>query len=390
MHQSLVASLALLVVALSPAPVTAQVELNPSHPDTYTVQHGDTLWGIAGRFLQDPWRWPQIWDANQEVGNPDLIYPGDVLQLYFRDGQPRLRKRGGMRTVKLSPKIRVTAIEEPVPTIPVGAIQPFLSRPYVLSRSQIDGAPYIVAFPDEHIVAGAGDLAYVRSISGRTGERYDIVRPGDAYRDPVSGKILGYQGRFVGDAVLEHSGDPAKIKITDMQLEAGIGDRLYSAKHEKPRTSFFPRPAPPGVHGRIISVPNGVSQIGQYNVVVLNVGTAKGVHAGHVFDVFNGGERVRDFGKEDEFHQDWRNQRFWSEETWYSPYRSDGWVPDGNPGPGFPTHAKLRKESGTVVLPYEQAGTLMVFRAFDQVSFGLIMRAQRPMFLLDAVRPPSV
>ena len=389
MRQSFLASLVLMaVVALSPYPAVAKIELNPSHPETYTVRSGDTLWGVAGRFLQDPWRWPQLWDSNRDIGNPDLIYPGDVLHLYYRDGQPRVGLRGGMRTVRLSPRVRVTPLKTPVPTIPVGAIMPFLSRPHVLDRAQIDAAPYIVAFPGEHIVAGVGDHAYVRAIDGAPGERFDIVRPGNAYLDPNTGNILGYKARFVAEAVLERPGDPATVKIASMDLEVGIGDRLLSSRKEKPQASFFPRPAPQGVKGRIISVLKGVSQIGQYNVVVLDVGTGSGVQPGHVFDVFNGGEKVWDIGRNDEFRRDWKGQRFWSEETWYGPHRSEGWMPEGEPGPGFPLHAKVRRESGSVILPYERAGTLMVFRAFDGLSFGLIMSATRPMFLLDAVRPP--
>jgi hypothetical protein len=133
---------------------------------------------------------------------------------------------------------------------------------------------------------------------------------------------------------------------------------------------------------------DGVSQIGQYNVVVLNLGTDNGVHPGHVFEVFNGGEKVRDIARSDEFRRDWKSQRFWSQETWFGDHRTEGWAPDGVPGPDFPPHQRARSKSGSVILPYERAGTLMVFRAFDRVSFGLIMSAARSMFLLDAVRPP--
>jgi hypothetical protein len=377
MHQHLVASFALLtLVAMSPIAVHAQVELNPSHPQTYRVRSGDTLWDIAGRFLKEPWRWREIWDANQSIGDPNRIYPGDVLNLYYRNGKPRIG-RGAAGSVQV-----------PVPTVPVGAVRPFLTRAYVLEKSEIDEAPYVVAFPDEHIVGGLGDYAYVRSIEARTGTRFDIVRPGDAFRDPDTGDILGYKGRFVADAVLERSGDPAKVRITRVKLETGIGDRVLSSKAGEVQASFDPRPGPRGMQGRIISVLNGVSQIGQYNVVVLNVGAAKGVRPGHVFEVFNGGETVRDIATRDSFRQDWKNQRFWSQETWFGDHRIEGWMPDGVPGPEFPPHKGARSSSGSVILPYERAGTLMVFRTFDRVSFGLVMSATRPMFLLDAVRPP--
>jgi hypothetical protein len=377
MHQTLAAILAILaVVSLPPRAIAAQVALNPSHPETYSVRSGDTLWDIAGRFLKDPWRWPQIWDSNRELGNPNRIYPGDVLKLYYRDGEPRVGRE------------RTGPVGRPVPTIPIETIRPFLTQAYVLDKREIDRAPYIVAFPGEHIVAGSGDRAYVRSIVDRAGARYDVVRPGDAYRDPDTGDILGYQARFVAQAVLERSGDPAKVRITEIELEAGIGDRVLTTMAQKPLTGLSPRPAPRAVKGLIISVLGGVSQIGRYNLVVLDVGTDDGVRPGHVFEVFNGGEKVRDVGELDEFRRDWKSQRFWSQETWFGDYRTREWAPDGVPGPDFPPHARAAKGSGSVILPYERAGTLMVFRAFDRVSFALIMSARRPMFLLDAVRPP--
>jgi len=378
MRQYLVASLALsAVLALGSVPAAAQVELIPSHPETYRVRSGDTLWDIAGRFLQDPWRWRQIWDANQGHGDPDLIYPGDVLKLYYRDGQPRVGRQTGGRSNR-----------QPVSVIPIDAIRPFLTRSYVLEKSALDRAPYVVAFPGERIVAGAGDSAYVRSISARSGERFNIVRAGDAYRDPDSGSILGYEARFIADAVLERAGDPAKVRIASMELDVGIGDRVLAAEKEKPLTGFTPRSGPRGAQGQIISVLDGVSQVGRYDVVVIDVGTRDGVRPGDVFEVFNGGERVRDLAGMDEFRSDWKNQRFWSEETWFGNHRTKGWVPEGVPGPDFPPHTRASAGTGSAILPFERAGALMVFRAFDDLSFALIMSASRPMFLLDAVRAP--
>ncbi len=53
----------------------AQVELRDGHPERYTVVKGDTLWDISARFLDRPWKWPQIWHVNPQVENPHLIYP---------------------------------------------------------------------------------------------------------------------------------------------------------------------------------------------------------------------------------------------------------------------------------------------------------------------------
>jgi len=379
-----------LIAALSASPSLAEVELNPNRPQTYTVHAGDTLWDIAGRFLRDPWRWSEIWEANREIGDPDLIYPGDVLELYYRKGQPRVGLRGGLRTVKLSPRVRVTPLQMPVPTIPLGSIQPFLTRPYVLDKAQIEAAPYVVDFPEEHIVAGLNDSVYVRSIYGETGWRYNIVRPGEPYKDPESGQILGYKALFVADAILDRPGDPAKVTIATMGLETTVGDRVLPAAHDEPFTNFLPLPAPRATKARIISVLNGVTQIGQYNVVVLNRGSRDGLQPGHVLDVYNGGQERRDQVRTDSTGWDWKGQKFWSQETWYGENRIQGWLNDElDPREPLPPHVDVRRPSNTFIRPYEQAGTLMVFRTFPRVSFALVLTASRPMHVMDAVRSPN-
>lgn len=382
-----------ILAALIALPVLAQVELNPNHPETYTVRRGDTLWGIAGRFLRDPWRWSEIWDANREVGNPNLIYPGDVLRLYFQGGQPRIgfAGGGGGRSVRLSPRVRATQLETPVPTVPIGSIRPFISRPHVLDKPAIENAPYVVSFPDRRVLGGVGDRAYVRSILGGADSRYHVVRPGGPYRDPDTGDILGYKALYIADATLVRAGDPASLRIDSMALETEIGDRVLPAGADEPLQTFYPRPGPHGRRGRIISVLNGVTQIGLHNVVVLNLGSDEGIEKGHVFDIFNGGDIVQDRVAADASKWDWKNMKFWSQEFWYGDHRTDGWLEDEpDPNAPFPLHREAHPQSEDYMLPYERAGTLMVFRTFDRVSFGLVMHASRSMNVLDTVRSPEI
>jgi hypothetical protein len=317
------------------------VALNPAHPERYTVVKGDTLWDISAMFLRDPWLWPEVWYVNPQIENPHLIYPGDELVLTYRDGRPILSLN---RKNKLSPSIRATPLDAAIPTIPIDAIAQFLTRPYVMEEHELDLAPYIVHFLDDHIVGGAGISFYARTIQDEQPVRYTIVRPGKPYKDPDTNEILGYEAAFIGDADLQRTGDPAKLLIASSALEAIIGDRLIKAEDDEPLVNFQPRAPKTDIEGRIISVLNGVSQIGQYNVVVLNKGANDGLEPGHVLQILQGGNEVRDI---------------------------------------------VKGHGETVTLPLEEAGILMVFRTFDRVSFALILRATKPLHVLDWVRPPN-
>lgn len=331
-----------------------QVTLNPNHPDRYVVVKGDTLWDISARFLNEPWRWPEVWQVNPQIANPHLIYPGDTLVLSFVDGKPQISvanensapaedpAKGS--TVKLVPQVRTTAIPTAIPAIPIDAIQQFLTRPYVADKRQLDRAPYIVDFADEHITGSPGIKAYARAIRGGDKTKFDIVRPGKPYRDARTGEILGYEALFIATSELQRTGDPATVMITNSELEVLKGDHLFKATEDKPLAKFFPSPPTRGINGSIISVLGGVNQIGQYNVVVVDRGQKDGLEVGSVLAIDQKGAVVRDTVTE--------NSR------------------------------------DTVKLPNERAGTLMIFRTFPRVSFGLVMDATKALHVNDVVRNP--
>lgn len=317
--------------------------LKANHPDRYVVQRGDTLWDISDRFLLAPWRWPEIWQVNPQIQNPHLIYPGDVIELTYVDGKPRLSlKRGSL--VKLSPRIREGALDGAIPAIPISAIQPFLSRPYVLDAAALD-SPYIVSFGQDHIVGSSDVKAYVRSLTETQPVHFDVVRPGKEYRDADTNELLGYEGLYVGSAELLKTGDPATVMLKNMELEYILGDRLVPETLETTESNFIPKAPLQPISGSIIAVLNGVSQIGQYNIVVLDRGSHDGLSAGDVLNINRRGPEIRD---------------------------------------------TVSKIAGTKVkLPDEPAGLLMVFRVFDRVSFGLVMKATDAMHLGDRVVNPE-
>jgi hypothetical protein len=372
--------------------VSAQGPLRPDHPETYVVQPGDTLWGIAGRFLHEPWRWRDVWQANPGVANPNRIYPGDVLVVDYSGGTPRIRRAGsdgGMRTVKLTPRVRVTDIDREIPSIPVNAVAPFLSRPVVTEAREIDDAPYVVGFPEEQILGGLGDTLYVRSILSTGDDRWEVLRPGQEYRDPDTNELLGFEASSVATARLERLGDPATLVVTRSRREVEIGDRVRPAREEEPIRSFFPVPAPPGARGNIISVLNGVSQIGQYDVVVLNRGAREGVEVGHVFEVYRGLELRRDPVQARRSGWNWRNESPADTSFWFGDWEIDGWNRDRpDPNAPLPLHRRTSRPSAEYIEPDSRSGVVMVFRVFPKVSFALVMRANKAMHVGEIVATP--
>ncbi|MCP3870876.1 MAG: LysM peptidoglycan-binding domain-containing protein [Gammaproteobacteria bacterium] len=341
------ASLILGLLLTWGAVAQADVAVNPTHPDRYTVVRGDTLWDIAGRFLRDPWRWPDVWHVNPQIRNPHLIYPGDVIVMSYVDGKLRLSlERGSL--VKLSPNVRSSPLDAALPSVPLDAINQFLTRPFVLDNDDLDTKPYIVSFGREHLLGSTGVKAYVRSIEDDSETRFDVVRGGVVYRDADTNEILGYEAEYVGSADLMRTGDPATIQMTSVQIEAFLGDRLLPANEGVAFDTFFPKAPNKEIRGSIISVLNGVNEIGQYNVVVLDRGASDGLVPGDVLTINQRGETVRD------------------------------------------VIIVARDAHKQVQLPDEPAGVLMVFRTFSRISFGLVMYASSSIHVKDRVVSPDL
>lgn len=322
--------------------------LRNGHPDTYTVQKGDTLWDISERFLSDPWFWPEIWYVNPEIANPHLIYPGDVISLVYIDGKPRLTVKTDDRvggTVKLSPRVREQPIESAIPTIPLGAILPFLNRTQIVQPGELDSMPYVIAGEEDRVMSSDGEKMYARGLDGvANGTGFLVVREGDVFVDPDSGETLGIEATDLGAATLTLEGDPARLNVTRSRREILKGDRLLETPEQAFDANFFPKAPDDDVEGKIIAVLDGVSQIGQYSIVVLNLGERENMQVGDVLEVFRTGRVVKD------------------------PY--------------------AEKRGEMVQLPEEKAGELIVFRTFEKLSFGLIMEAELALLVGDKVASP--
>jgi LysM repeat protein len=338
-------------------------EVNPSAPKHYVVKRGDTLWGIASMYLKDPWLWPEVWIINPQVPNPHLIYPGDTLALaYGADGRPQVSlEQAG--TVRLDPRLRSSPLDNEIPTIPYSAIAAFLSRPSVMTSEDVRNAPYVLAFRDLHQVGGSGMEVYVRHLSATQSSRFAVMHVEGPLRDPDDGAVVGYTGIYTATALVQRPGEPAKALLIDPARETVAGDRLLSASAEDTPTTFTPRPPATPVQGRIINVVGGTDLAGQYaglvgqfEVCVINRGKRHGLEPGSVLAVYGAGDVVTDL------------------------YRHGMQIGDSNHGG--------RQFAPSVRLPDERAGTLLVFKVYDRVSFGLIIGASDAIYTGDVVRNP--
>jgi hypothetical protein len=395
--RQLVISLALLLAT----PVLADtLKLQDNAPDKYVVVKGDTLWDISGKFLKDPWRWPQIWNMNrEEIKNPHWIYPGDLVVLDKSGKEPRLslvkNDKGDMRTVKLSPGARMTELgSEAIPAIPSRVIYPFLSQPRVVPAGALDNAPFILGTNAERVVLGTGDEVY--ATGGKPGvTRWNVLRPGKALKDPATGEVLGYEVEYLGDARTLVEGAPQKIRITQSAQEILPKDKLVPAD-DSSAFEYIPHAPENRISGRIISAYGGMSDSGQLQTVVIDRGSKDGLEAGHVLAVYREGKAVP-------LSRDENNAVAWV---------ADGkGAPDG--GAWLNSDVRCLKENGKVTydqvaevnnsfrktclsansendvkLPDAQSGLVMVFRVYERVSYGLIMQSNGPVYLLDRVQTP--
>jgi hypothetical protein len=342
--------------ALPPGATHEGLQLAPGAPDSYTVKRGDTLWGIAKVFLKDPWYWPEIWQVNPQVQNPHLIYPGDTLHLVYVDGRPRIVLQPGSlergNGARVMARVRSQPLEAAVTTIPYETVAAFMNKPMVLEERQIKTSPYVLSTRDSHVVMSEGNTVYARGFTApvELGAHYNLVRVGEPLRDPDDNRILGYNGVYTGTGHVTRGGDPATLIMTASARETYPGDKLLPGDVDVP-LDFMPSPPKMNVKGRIILVSDGVSIIGQYEVVVINRGVRDGLQPGNVLAVYSASEPVYDNSKN-----------------------------------GFVHAPSLFAKK--VELPEERTGTFMVFKTFDRMSFGLIMEATDVIRVDDNVQSP--
>jgi hypothetical protein len=322
-------------------------ELAANAPDSYTVKRGDTLWDISKIFLKKPWRWPELWGMNiQQIRNPHLIFPGQVLYLDKSNGRARLRLGNpvGGGDIKLSPRVREGSLSDAISTVSVHLLEPFFNEAVIFDTSEeLLTAPRIVATQEGRVMVSRGETAYARGNMGDRSE-FRIFREPKPLRDPKTKVVLGYEAVYVGAAELVQQGAegtgadgnaliiPSTINIRAVRQEAMVGDRL-SPVPPREFDTVVPHAPPADTNGQVVGLYGEALTAGQNQIVSLNKGSKDGMERGHVLAL-------------------WR----------------DGVVTRDTTEPGKPT----------IKLPDERHGLLYVFRVFDKMSYALILTVKEP------------
>ena len=348
MYKHIITLLLLCCAAMNAA--AQDVQLQEGYPERHVVVKGDTLWDISAKFLKDPWLWPQVWKMNRDqIKNPHLIYPGDVVVLDLSGGDPQLRLL--RETVTLEPSIREESIEkEAIATIAPNVIEPFLSKPLIIENDELDNAVSIVGAQENRVILSPGVRIYVDDVSEEQGRFWHVYRAGKVFIDPVTKEKLGTEAIYLGDATITRYGAPATAEISQAKLEIFKGDKLIAAPDDLSK-SFVPRAPDTEVNGQILSLYGTVNEGGRNSIITINLGSNQGIETGHVLAIYRKGDMIK-------------NPKYGKKQA------------DGSEEP-----AKLQ-------LPNERVGLMMVFRTFDRISYGLVMQASEAINALDIVQTP--
>ena len=369
----------------------ATVELAKDHPDSYTVRKGDTLWTIAAKFLRNPWDWPEVWQANPQIANPHLIFPGDVISLANINGRVSLTNSGG--SGETGPHVRAQALEDAIKPVPLSEIVNFLKKPRMVSEEDFKNLPHLVAMEEHYINGIPGQLTYVRGLDSQPGQQWVIARaigrfyefapndgsPKQLFRESLQDAdgrpdmlwhhgpdqftlhgdvhFLGYELIQFGTVRVTRAGNPASALIVTADVEVREGDFLLPDSDQPYDFQYVPH-APKQVYAdmHVISFTDAaLNVVGRRQVVSMAGGSEDGVENGQVYSVFSRGGTTNDYTDYPEL----------SAKKFFHPGEAE------------------------VQLPEEYVGHVMVFRTFDRVSYGLVMDGIRPVHVGDRLYEPD-
>ena len=338
--------------------------LKRDYPERYVVQDGDTLWEIASQFLQNPERWPEIWQPDEYLDEPELIYPGDTLRLSIVEGSPRiLVSRGDRNTVRLRPQMREEVLTSAIPAIALESVESSFSRNRIVSQQQFDEAPYIISNIGNNLAIGTGDEVYARATDWpTTTATFEIYRERRGYfGGEDDDELLGLELEYVGFATITDAEGEGirRLLINNGSKEILIGDRLLIREESRIDSTIFPTEPGVEIQGEIVGFLNAENMASQLDSVVINLGIEDSLNVGDILSITQGTtELVDEVARE---RMGWRER----------------------------LRATFRRDSeDTLELPGREIGTLLVYKTFDELSYALILSSLEPASIGSRVTNP--
>ena len=336
-----------LIVLIASCLFTGLTQAQTDETVRYTVEKGDTLWGISSRYLENPWLWPELWKENSYIENPNLIFPGDVLLIssgsirLIRNKQLSNNKQ--LTTNKLSPQVR-SSPSHAITTIDPGVIMPFLTQSIVVESELLDNSPYVLEGIDGKLILGKSSRLYATGLTSSDASEFLLFNKGRIIQDQVTGTVYGTEGVHLGMArLVKHEGDVTELEITRANQDILPGTSIMPIDEPRELPRYFPRRPDKQIDTRVISIPKGVVEAGRWDVVIISGGKQEGLEDGHVLEVFSFRGQIRD-----------------------------------------PRTSKL------VTLPDTKIATLMVFKAYERVSYALLMEASAAVKVGDRSSSPRL
>lgn len=334
--------------------------LRAEYPDEYIVKDSDTLWDIADQFLQDPERWPEIWQPDPYLDNSDLIYPGDILMVSTVAGSPRiLLKRGDRQTVNLEPEIREVSLSSSIPAIALEAIENSFTRNRIAPPELYEQAPYIVSNLGDNLAIGTGDEVYAKGASWPVGTAsFEIYREGKSYTDESGEKILGLELEYLGFTTITENAGPGlrRMLINNSSKEIRIGDRLLVREQSRIDSTIFPTEPAEELAGNIISFQGAVHMASQLDTVVIDLGKNDNLVIGDILSIQQESKQMVDEVERDRMT--------------------------------FRERMNTAFKRKNLELPGKEIGTILVYRTFDDLSYALILSSTEPAQLYNRVVSP--
>ena len=359
----------LLYLPLYAFEAMSETGLKPGHPERYVVQEGDTLWGISGKFLNDPWLWPLILEYNPGINSPHEIYPGDLLivtsdqkikavqskttvqntsssqdavSVQNTDTVQSITASQNIRTIKLTPQTHIESLHQAIPALPPHIINPFLSSAMIIQPGDLDQLGYVLSGVEDELIMGKYTRFYARGLGNDSAVEYQLFRADDPIRDPDSNELLGIEAIHIGNARMDRRGkDISKLVLIDTSQEARPGDRLLPVTEELPLPYYQPHAPSSPISGTIMHAPLGVLEVGKYDIIIITGGSEEGVEPGHVLKVLD--------------------------------------------------HREPRIDSVTgenYQVPDEESGLIMVFSVYDKLSYALVMESSSAIAIGDKFISP--